>query len=335
MMKNPFEVAKPVAKKLKVLLYGPSGSGKTLAALSFPDAAVIDSEAGTDLYAGRPGVPAFSVLRARTISDLENAIKFIQEDGGKTFKTLVIDPLTTFYDVQKEATARQAKTGELGFREWAKINNRMKAVYNALTNLPVHVVVIAREATEYETIAGELKKTGVKPDCDKSISYAFDLVIRMNPDHSGTIQKSRGQNIGKNGVLAKVDWSAFEPVASAYTTGETITVISEDKAAELDADSMQDKDIATAFIAAWREKSISDRDVLTALKVARLSEWTAGRKAADDAVQAWVNAQISLPPAQPKFTPAPVQSNGAASLSGEPFRPEFDEPPVPAGDVEF
>lgn len=299
-MLNPFAPAKPVAKKLKILLYGPSGSGKTLAALSFPGVALIDSEAGSDLYAGRPGIPAFSVLRARTLSDLESAIKFIQEDNGKTFQTLVVDPLTTFYDVQKEATARTAKNGELGFREWAKINNRMKNVYNALTNLPVHVVVIAREATEYETVNGELKKTGVKPDCDKSISYAFDFVIRLNPDHSGTAQKSRGITLGRNGTLPKVDWSVFEEVATAYTSGETVTVTSEDEAAEIEADAMTDKDIATAFINFWREKSITDKDVLTALGVSRLSEWTQGRRAADQKVQDWLKTQLEVPPAQPK-----------------------------------
>jgi len=38
-MLNPFQLATPVAKKLKILFYGSSGSGKTIAALTFPRAA--------------------------------------------------------------------------------------------------------------------------------------------------------------------------------------------------------------------------------------------------------------------------------------------------------
>lgn len=220
-MQNPFKPAVAVQKKLKVLLYGAPGTGKTVAALSWPKPAVVDAESSTDMYRGRPGFN-FTVIDTKNISDLENAIKFVREDGGRSIETLVIDPITVFYDVLKEATARTAKNGELGFREWAKINNRMKAVYNSLTNLPVHVVVIARESTEYETVGGELRKTGQKADADKSLSYVFDFVVRMNPDHSGMVLKSRGTDLmGEKSTIKKVGWAAFEPIANQFVTGVT------------------------------------------------------------------------------------------------------------------
>jgi hypothetical protein len=220
-MNNPFKQAVAVQKKLKVLLYGAPGSGKTVAALSWPNPAVVDAESSTDMYRGRPGFD-FTVFDTKNISDLEKAIQFVREDNGKSIETLVIDPITVFYDVLKEATARASKTGELGYREWSKINNRMKGVYNSLTNLPVHVVVIAAEATEYETVNGELRKTGQKPDSDKALSRVFDFVVRMNPDHSGVVLKSRGTDIlGEKSIIKKVNWSAFEPVANQYLTGVT------------------------------------------------------------------------------------------------------------------
>lgn len=291
-MKNPFEEAKPVSKKLKILLFGPSGSGKTLAALSFPSVAVVDSESGTDLYAGRPGVPKFDILRAKSLSDLENAVAFIKQDNGRTYDTLVIDPISVFYDVQKQAAEKQSKHGALGYQEWGKINNRMKYLYTELTNLPVHVVVLARESIEYTTKGGNLEKVGVKPDSDKALLYIFDFVVHMNPDHSGDVIKSRGVALGTNGYLDKVDWSVFEPIAMPYQSGSTLTYESEDAAAERDmqhdANDMRDVDVARAFFNGWKDKGISQSDILAALNVSRLSEWVQGVDAANQAVDSYI-----------------------------------------------
>lgn len=293
-LKNPFATATPIAKKIKVLLYGASGSGKTLAALSFPRVALIDAEGGADLYAGRPDVPAFAILRTKTVTELEQAIAFIREDGGKAFDTLVIDPITVIYDVLKEATAKTAKNGEIGFREWAKINSRMKSIYNSLTNLPVHVVVIAREATEYETSGGDLRKTGTKADADKAAPYVFDFVVKLNPDHSGAVIKSRGILVGDGGRVGSVNWKLFEPAANAYTNGKTITYTDEADAATEQADEWN-ADVAAAFTTHWRAQSVTDQGLLDALGVSRLGEWTKGRAAADKAVQVWLTGKAAPP----------------------------------------
>lgn len=232
---NPFQPATKVSKRLKVLLYGGSGTGKTVAGLSFPRPAVIDSENGTDLYAGRDGVPAFSVWRIKTFQELEKAIEFIKGDNGKTFDTLVIDSISVFYDVQKEAASKTStsKDNELGYREWAKINNRMVYLYNALTNLPVHVVCVAREAIEYETKGGNLTKVGTKPDADKRLVYMFDFIVRMTGDHGGDVIKSRGASQLKH--LPQVNWQAFEKIAGMFVDGKPVEAIDENTAAESDS----------------------------------------------------------------------------------------------------
>lgn len=293
-MKNPFMEATPVAKKLKVLLYGPSGSGKTCAALSFPRCAVIDSEGGVDLYRGHPSVQTFHVIATKTITDLEQAIAFIEFDKGKTFETLVVDCITVFYDTLREAIAKTGKGGEMGFREWSKLNTRMKNAYSKLTNLPVHVVVIAREATEYETVNGELRKTGTKPDGDKSMAYNFDVVIRMNEDHSGTVKKSRAHQMGESGVLKTVNWSMFEPIANAHVTGVTLSQQSEDEVIEETADLMWDDDAIKEFVAHWNSQSITNGDLLKALGVSGLRDWKNGRKKADEAVKGYIELQTAV-----------------------------------------
>jgi len=329
-MKNPFTPAEKVQKKLKVLLFGPSGSGKTLAALSFPRPAVIDSEGGTDLYAGREGIPPFQVLRAKSITELENAVKFIKYDNGKTFETLIIDPITVFYDVLKQGTERQAKNQQMGFREWAKINSRMKYLYNELTNLPVHVVVLARESIEYATKNGSLERTGVKPDADKALVYIFDFVIQMTPDHRGIVKKSRGIDLGKNGTLETVDWSTFQPIAEPYIEGDTITSESEDTAADRDATDLGNRDVAEGFARTWKDQGLSANDIMTALGVAKLSDWTAGLDAANVAVETYLLPVVDEPTKSEKKPASPKQSKSRYPTSKDNIT-EFKQSEPPTG----
>lgn len=298
-MLNPFQLATPVAKKLKVLFYGPSGSGKTIAALSFPRVALIDAESGSDLYAGRPGVPAFHRVRAKTLSEVEQAVSFIQQDAGKTFDTLVIDPISVLYDVEKNAQSAN-NTKDLGFREWAKINNRLAALYTKLTSLNVHVIIIAREAVEYAGEGTNLKKVGTKPDADKKLIYMMDFVVYLNTDHSGQIEKSRGIVLGKNGLLPKVDFEAFEDAANAYVQGEKLDYEDDEQSAEKELDSLQNRENAVEFFRHWREQSLSDPDILKALGVERVSEWTQGRAAADKRINEYIADQSTRKPATPK-----------------------------------
>lgn len=272
MAKNPFQPAEKIAKKLKVLIYGASGSGKTRAGLTFPRPAVIDTENGTDLYAGRPGVPEFSVLRAKTLSEVESAVAFIREDNGRTFDTLIIDAITVLYDVQKDAAAKNGKDGEMNPRLWNRINGRMVALYNSLTNLPVHVVVIARESELYEGEGLNLKKTGTKPDADKKIPYMFDFVVRMKADHSGEIVKSRGVNVGS--TMPTVNWQAFEKAAGLFSDGTQASALSDEQAVNTDARAYQDAPPQSSRQPAEAVVTLSSQDAST---WAKFIEWVHGK----------------------------------------------------------
>jgi hypothetical protein len=59
------------------------------------------------------------------------------------------------------------------------------------------------------------------------------------------------------------------------------------------SEDLRDKDVASRFIQRWRGQSLSDTDVLAALGVAKLSEWTKGRAAADEAVNSWLAAKLA------------------------------------------
>lgn len=294
---NPFQVAQPTARFLKVLLFGVSGSGKTRAALTFPGAAVIDAEGGTVLYRGRPGIPSFMVMDAKTVSELELALDFIEADKGKTVKTLVIDPISVFYKVQREATAATNKRKEMGFREWGKLNMRMSSVYTRLTNLPCHVVVIARESTEYEGTGDDMRRVGQKPDADRDITYPFDFIIHMQKDRSGIVVKSRGAELGEGQRLKAVNWDVFAPFANAYAVGKTGTQVDEDSAVqgetvrELHREEFQDRELVEKFVSEWKGQGAQVSDITKALNVSKLSQWVGGVAAANTAMRVYMGLE--------------------------------------------
>lgn len=289
-MRNPFSQATATAAPLTILLYGVYGSGKTRAALTFPRVALVDTEGGSKRYRGHPDIPDFGVLDAKTLSDMKPILDFIRQDNGKTYDTLVVDTVTALYDVEKAAlTNNHAK--DMTFKDWAKLNSRMKAFYHELEHLPVHVVVISRQSTEYDGSANELKRIGQKPDADKALPYTFDFIIRMQADLSGIVEKSRGTALGNQDVLKAVNWSVFEPVANAYQTGSKVEGESEAEAAEREADMTWDDDAISEFVAHWRSFSITNEPLLNALGVKGLREWRGGRKAADETVKGYIELQ--------------------------------------------
>ncbi len=304
-MKNPFQRAAATAAPLTILLYGVYGSGKTRAALTFPRVAMVDTEGGSKRYRGHPDVPPFAVLDAKTLADMKLILAFIQEDRGKTYDTLVIDTVTVLYDVEKAALTNNHQK-DMTFKDWAKLNSRMKAFYHELEHLPVHVVVVARQSTEYDGSATELRRIGQKPDSDKALPYTFDFIIRMQADLSGVVEKSRGVALGNDfaagggqyplrgqnqGLLPSVNWSVFEPVASAYQRGSHIATESEAEAAEREADMTWDDDAMTEFAQYWHGQGITNGPLLKALGVKGLREWRRGRKAADEAVKGYFQLQ--------------------------------------------
>ena len=228
-MKNPFTLITPEKTPLlKVLLYGNPGTGKSRAAYTFPSPAVVDSENKSSLHAGQ-GVSPFAAFPARSLDELDTAIAYIEEDKGATYKTLVVDSITVLYLRELERVRLASKSKFLGYQERANVNRRMDDTYARLAHLPVNIVVIAREATDYDE---DMKAIGTKPDSGGDLGYTFDMVIHMNADYSGTVERETGQLLTKNNRLITVNWTAFEDALRSrnkpwYDKPEEITAILE------------------------------------------------------------------------------------------------------------
>lgn len=85
---------------------------------------------------------------------------------------------------------------------------------------------------------------------------------------------------------------APEPVVEAEFTEVAADTPANVVSMPVDGD-LRDKDEAIKFIMRWRRQSLTDKDVLEALGVEKLSEWGKGKAAADDAVNAYLAAKLS------------------------------------------
>jgi hypothetical protein len=204
-MNNPFAPV-TAAAPLKVLLWGPPDSGKTMAALSFPKVALIDTEGKAAIYA-RQNIQ-FARMPAANFADVHRALDFLAADGGKTYQTLVIDSISVPYKTAL-AQAESASNRPLLPLERARINRQCDALYARFAVMPLHVVVIAHEATEYETRGNALVEVGTKIDAGGSIEYHFDIGVRMRPDYTGQITRETGGFIKKGQVFKKVEYAIF------------------------------------------------------------------------------------------------------------------------------
>lgn len=216
---NPFKAAEQVAPKIKMLLFGVSGVGKTYLALTAPGkVAAIDTEGGMAFYARRAGkgqLSEFDVLQTKTYRDVQAAVQFIATNPT-AYSTLVIDPVTVIYETLqdaaqiKRAARRQDPDADLEMLDWQRIKRSYKALMTELVNLPVHVIVVAREKDETERKGSESIKVGVKPDAEKGTAYFFDTVVRLVPSEGGREAVVLKDRTGTHALNARLENPTFQ-----------------------------------------------------------------------------------------------------------------------------
>ena len=249
--RNPFQPAESVQKKAKVLVYGEPGVGKTCFALTFPNVALIDTEGGADLYGGRFD---FDVLRTKSFGDIIDAIEAVKADHGRTWQTLVIDPISIVWQVlqdagQQAAEARAVRYGRsaddvmLTPRDWGLIKRRLYSAMTDLVNLPVNVVLTAHQRDVMEMRRDgrgqEMAvKVGERPDAEKKTGYWPDIVVRLvvdNGGHVGIVEKDRSGLFRVGQRVPNMAYTHLAPLLDRHAAGETVVHETEAVAARRDA----------------------------------------------------------------------------------------------------
>jgi len=113
--------AKELQKQITVnmLVYGPPGVGKTTFASTAPKPLIIDLENGTMSLLGRD----VDVAQVETLSDAREAIKYALNNG---YKTVVIDSITRYAELQLEEILRENKRDTARIQDWGEVVKRIK-----------------------------------------------------------------------------------------------------------------------------------------------------------------------------------------------------------------
>jgi len=205
---SPFKKAATVGKRLKLFLWGDSGVGKSTLSLQFPKPAVIDLEGGTDLYGDAFG---FDVLKANTPDDIMAAVDWLLTNRHQ-YKTLVIDPVTLYWDAlqkkwsdiflkrNKGSKGHKYEFYDLQPKDWMTVKSEFKEFIRKLIALDMNVIVTAREKTKYKE-GSFMVAMGETFDGEKSLPYMFDTIVRMYVDdkgrHMGVCLKDRSNKLPK------------------------------------------------------------------------------------------------------------------------------------------
>lgn len=255
--RNPFQSAALVQKKAKILVYGEPGTGKTVFAIGkpgvlpgWPHVALIDTEGGADLYGG--SVP-FDILRTKSFGDILDAVEVVKADHGRTWHTLVIDPISVVWQVlqdagQQAAEARAQRYGRaaedvlLTQRDWGLIKRRLYSAMTELVNLPVNVILTAHLRDVMETRRDSrgqevAVKIGERPDAEKKTGYWPDVIIKLSVvkgEHIGTIEKDRSGLFRVGQQVPNISYAHFAPLLEQHAAGEAVAHPTEALAAARD-----------------------------------------------------------------------------------------------------
>lgn len=332
---NPFRPAERVIPRIKTLIFGAPGVGKTYLSLTAPGRiAVIDTEGGTAFYArNRAGLSEFDVLPTKTYRDVQAAVQYLAANPT-AYPTLVIDPVTVIYETLQDAALikradinRRKGRGadpddtDLEMLDWGRIKRAYKALMTELVNLPIHVIVTAREKAEQERHGTELVTVGWKADAEKGTSYFFDTVIRLVPTTAGreaVILKDRTGTHALNSHVAEPTFDSLFSAAISEGKGATAqrSIPSDDEAAVTDA--------ATTLTAPWtgaRVRSEASRARITKGQVEAAYNGVAdGRTpdllSADD----WMRVAVELGLAEPVLSDAEADALMDNALPAEEVR---------------
>lgn len=197
-----FKRATKLQARLRLAITGPTGSGKTYTALEVgrhlgKKIAVIDTERGSaSKYAG--DVATFDAIELELFS-IQNYLEAIREAEREGYDVLIIDSLTHGWSgkggILEEVDKRGGK-----FDAWRWATPWQQKLVDAMLSYPGHLIATMRSKMSYEVETAEkgngkrettVKKLGLAPQQRDDLPYEFDVILDMDQDNNGKVNKTR------------------------------------------------------------------------------------------------------------------------------------------------
>jgi len=184
---------------------GPSGSGKTYTALAVATAlvpggriAVIDTEHGSatkyaDLF-------AFDVAQAAPPYHPDGLIKLITFAASNGYDVIIVDSVSHYWsgsggvlDIKEDIELKQRNVNS--FTAWKQVTPIHQRMVDTLVAVDAHIIVTMRSKQDYILVEKNGKmipqKVGMAPVQRDGFEYEFDVMLDMDIEHVGRVQKTR------------------------------------------------------------------------------------------------------------------------------------------------
>lgn len=187
---------KPETRKqgLKILFYGENGAGKSVAALTFPENAIIDSESKIGVYESDPRYKDNIVGIADT-SNYYDAIELMEQvlANPKMCKTFTIDSYTKIYnaiqvacmEVEEERARKKGGNVDdstISMRGHGKIKLNILRFEDFIAQASakgIHVLCIAHKEDVKQKVGDNFVKVGERPALKVNAEHTFDVILRF------------------------------------------------------------------------------------------------------------------------------------------------------------
>ena len=184
-----FEAPAAVSRALRVLVYGPTKSGKSHFIHTATQIGPLywqDTERGSDFYPPDHGF-GFRVLYSKDPMKTIEAVaaaNALAAQGGPT-PTVATDSASSIWFQQQEVAESLSdkwsggRAKQTSFRAWGPAKKPLKRLYEMLHASICHVIISARAKIWYEVVNNEPIERGLKPDIEKGLPFAVDVILEM------------------------------------------------------------------------------------------------------------------------------------------------------------
>lgn len=187
---------KPSSRKqgLKILFYGENGAGKSVAALTFPNNAIVDSESKIGVYESDPRFKDNIVGIADT-SNYYDVLELMDQvlDNPKMCKTFTIDSYTKIYnaiqvacmEVEEERARKKGGNVDdstISMRGHGKIKLNILRFEDFIAQASakgVNIICVAHKEDIKQKVGDNFVKIGERPALKANAEHTFDVILRF------------------------------------------------------------------------------------------------------------------------------------------------------------